>query len=84
MMASSASRDGDDVVRLVEVNTGTIPFGVVEPISFHGDSDCPFPIHTADVTPDEWAKITSGALSLPPGWPREPVRVFEREALAAK
>jgi|GEM_PF-1445216 len=63
---------------LVEVNEEAIPTGSIEPFYFAPTEDFPWPIHVADVTRDEWTKLESNIIKMPPGWPNEPSLVFHR------
>ena len=71
------SNPDDDVLRLIEVNDGTIPTGAVQPFVFEPTHDTPWRIFVADVTPDEWERIGK-EIGLPSGWPKVPLRVYER------
>jgi len=63
---------------LVEVNEEAIPTGNIEPFYFAPTEDFPWPIYVADVTREEWTKLESSIIKMPPGWPNEPSLVFRR------
>jgi hypothetical protein len=72
------SEEEDSVLRLIEVNEETLPTGQVQPFVFSPDEDVPVPIFIADVTPEEWEEIQKGRISLPKGWPSQPLKIFHR------
>ena len=68
-------------VKLLEVNPGTSPSGVV-PIAFAADPpDVPFATVVVEVTPSEYARIVRGELALPNGW-CEGTTLYEASAAA--
>jgi CheY-like chemotaxis protein len=65
-------------IRLIEVNRTAPSTGSVEVFRFAPSKDVPFPMLVADLTPNEWDKVQSGAIPLPEGWDLKSIRVFER------
>ena len=69
-------------IKLLEVNENTVPSGVM-PIQFGPNpaAGIHYPSVIVEVTPDEYEKICSKELELPPGWrlaepiPREEVGI---------
>lgn len=59
----------DVPIKLLEVNEATVPAGVM-PLYFAQApaTGIPFPSVIVEVTPEEYERIESNALSLPPGW----------------
>lgn len=59
----------DATIRLLEVNPGTFPSGIV-PVGFGPNSatGVPYPSVIIEVTPGEYAAVASGELNLPDGW----------------
>lgn len=56
-------------IKLLEVNANTVPSGVL-PVRFGPApaSGIPYPFVIVEVSPEEFGKIQTHALSLPPGW----------------
>jgi hypothetical protein len=56
-------------IKLLEVNTNTVPSGVM-PLQFGAAPSIgvPFPTVIVEVTPDEFEKIQAKELKLPSGW----------------
>ncbi len=56
-------------IKLLEVNQDTIPSGIM-PLQFgpNPTAGIHFPSVIIEVTPDEFERIQSDSLSLPPGW----------------
>ena len=75
------TRENDSAIRLVEVNTDTIPSGCVQPFVFRPTADYPLPVFVADITPSEWEDLKQKKISMPAGWPDQPVEVIDREAV---
>ncbi len=75
-----AEADPNEPIKLLEVNPGTPPDGIV-PVRFGPDSDVPFPSVIVDVTPAEYEKVKAEKLQLPDGWRIGEV-LFEREEAA--
>lgn len=73
--------ENDSAIRLLEVNTDTIPSGCVQPFVFRPTADYPLPIFVADITPTEWEDLKQKKISMPAGWPDQPVEVIDREAV---
>jgi hypothetical protein len=63
--------DPREPIKLLEVNANTLPTGSIEPFSFSSTSEIPFVTHVAEITPDEYARLQRGELSLPEGWSLE-------------
>ena len=59
----------DEPIKLLEVNENTIPTGVM-PLYFDAapERGIHFPTVVMEVTPNEFEKIKSNELKLPPGW----------------
>jgi len=59
----------DEPIKLLEVNTDTLPAGIV-PVYFgpHFSSGIDYPAVVVDVTPAEFELIRHGKLPLPDGW----------------
>ena len=64
---------------LIEVNEEAIPTGSIEPFYFAPTEDFPWPIHVADITRNEWTKLESNNIKMPPDWPNEPSLIFHRD-----
>jgi hypothetical protein len=64
------------VVRLLEVSTSAPTTGEILPFSFEADRahNVPFPSIVVLVSPDEWAQIQAGTLTLPAGWDLASIR----------
>lgn len=77
-MVAVYSHDGDSAVRLLEVNTDTVATGRVQPFLFAASDEYPLPVYIADITPEEWASVERKTISLPRGWPADPLQVFRR------
>jgi hypothetical protein len=60
--------DPSEPIKLLEVNANTVPTGSIEPIPFSPSKDIPFVTEIAEISPDEFSRLTRGELSLPPGW----------------
>lgn len=60
--------DPREPIKLLEVNVNTFPTGSIEPIPFSSTTDVPFVTEIAEISPDEFASLQRGELSLPPGW----------------
>jgi len=72
-------RDGEDKeIRLIEINRNTLPTGSVEAFYFAPSKDVPFPVRIADITPQEWKRVRSGNIPLPPGWKLRKIQLFCR------
>lgn len=61
-------------VRLVEVSKRFPTVDAVRPIRFGRSADFPFPSAVALVSPQSWANILGGSLTLPEGWSLEDVQ----------
>ena len=64
------------LVRLVEVSEEFLPTGVIRPLTLRTSELFPFRSSVALASPEEWAAVEAGQLSLPPGWDlatKEPV-----------
>jgi hypothetical protein len=68
----------DKEIRLIEINRDTFPTGSVEVFSFAPTQDVPFPLRIADITPQEWKRVQSGNIPLPPGWTLRQIQIFRR------
>jgi len=63
--------DADDErapIRLLEVTGSTPATGSVQPFGFRPTREVPYATVIAQVTPDEFERVRSGELKLPPGW----------------
>lgn len=57
------------IIRFVEIRKGAIPSpGRVIVTLFSPMKGMTFPFAIAEITPEDWKKITSGELKLPGGW----------------
>lgn len=63
----------------VEVNAEAIPSEIIEPFYFSPNHDFKWPLYVANVTPEEWIKIKSRMIKLPPGWENRPIAVLQRD-----
>jgi hypothetical protein len=72
-------RDGENKeIRLIEINRNTLPMGSVLAFYFAPSEDVPFPVRIADVTLQEWKRVQSGDIPLPPGWTLRKTQIFHR------
>lgn len=78
------SIDGEEEIHLLEVNRDTPPSGAVMLLYFGATEKFPLSARVADVTPDEWEKISRGEISLPSGWSLKNTVEFKREKCLAK
>ncbi len=78
------SIDGEEEIHLLEVNRDTPPCGAVMMLYFGATEKFPLPARVADVTPEEWEKISRGEISLPSGWSLKNAVEFKREKCLAK
>ncbi|MDZ7362837.1 MAG: hypothetical protein ONB46_19240 [candidate division KSB1 bacterium] len=77
------SIDGEAEIHLLEVNRDTPPSGAVMMLYFGATEKIPLPARVADVTPEEWEKISRGEIPLPKGWSLKDAVEFEREQCLA-
>jgi hypothetical protein len=57
----------DEPIKLLEVNTATVPTGVM-PISFGASHSVPFPSVVVELTDAEFQEVQKDKLRLPNGW----------------
>ncbi len=70
-------------IRLLEVNPDTPASGDVLSFYFPPWEEVPYPLHIAEVTPEEWRQVERGEIPLPEGWTLENCKIFSREMVAA-
>lgn len=74
--------DGEALL-LLQVTASTLPSPEeVVSFGFYPTSERPWPMEIAQVTPEEFARILAGELSLPAHWPAAPYRVFDNPKVA--
>jgi hypothetical protein len=74
-------KDGEEEIRLLEINRNTMPEGAVLTLYLRPTQERSLPVLLGDITPEEWEKVKSGAMSLPEGWSLQNIEVLEREGL---
>jgi hypothetical protein len=75
-LVSDREDEPDEPVKLLELNTDTLPTGIV-PVYFGPSGEIPFPSLVIEVTESEYRQIETRELSLPGGW-RPAETLFER------
>lgn len=58
----------NEPIKLLEVNAATVATGSVERYAFGPSASVPFPTVIAEVTPEEFDRISRHELKLPEGW----------------
>ena len=58
----------EEPIRLLEVNSATVPTGSVEPFAFSPTEEIPFRTVIAEITPEELESVRSNPKALPEGW----------------
>ena len=67
-ITSPNGEDGQyEPIKLLEVNRNTVPMGVV-PVYFGPGRNIPYPSIIMDLTPEEFAELTNGKITLPNDW----------------
>lgn len=69
----------DKHIRIIEVNPDTFETGKVMIFSFGKTSELPFPLHIAEVTPEEWEKVRDREIRLPEDWNIDDIEVIQRD-----
>ncbi len=72
----------NDPIKLLEVNAATVATGSVERFAFAPTASVPYPTVVAEVTQDEYERITRREMKLPTGWSLENSKVFKRPSAA--
>ncbi len=62
------SDERNPVVRLVEVSDGFLTTGEPWPVTFGRSDELPYPSTVILVSTEDWQRVTSGEIQLPPGW----------------
>ncbi|HKY41318.1 MAG TPA: hypothetical protein VJN18_35540 [Polyangiaceae bacterium] len=72
----------DEPIKLLEINAATVSTGSVEPFAFAPSASVPFPTLIAEVSPEEFEKISRQELRLPDGWSLAGAEHFKRPRAA--
>ena len=68
----------EEPIRLLEVNSATVPTGTVETFVFAPSKDIPFAVAIAEITPEEFQDLLQKPETLPNGWDLTKAQRFER------
>ena len=68
----------DEPIRLLEVNSATVPTGTVETFVFAPSKNIPFKVAIAEITPEEFQDLLDRPETLPNGWDLTKAQRFER------
>ncbi len=67
LLRSSRKEEADEPIKLLEVNQVAFAGGVI-PVHFGPVGEVPYPSVIIELTPEEFASLQAGELSLPHGW----------------
>lgn len=65
-------------IRLLEINSATVPTGTVETFVFAPSDEIPFAVAIAEITPEELQDLLERPETLPNGWDLTKAQRFER------
>ena len=65
-------------IKLLEVNVATVATGSITPFEFAPTQEVPFPTLVAEVTPEEFEKLSADPQRLPAGWSLRTAKKFTR------
>jgi hypothetical protein len=78
LIAEGSEDSADAPIKLLEVNSATLPTGSVEPFAFAPTKDVPYPTLIAEVTPEELQALQTNPDALPAGWSLDGAERIER------
>lgn len=71
----------EEPIRLLEVNSATVPTGTVETYVFAPSDEIPFKVAIAEITPEELQDLLDRPETLPNGWDLTKAQRFDRPKL---